>query len=143
MTSRFALAVIALLTLSTSALAAVKKPTPLTITGGELIDAAGMKPMWWGSQANLLIVDSRIVPEFREGHIPGSLNMPFAEMGALRAKLPADKNHPLCFYCNGPKCWKSYDAALLAIQWGYGKVYWFRDGLPAWRKAHLPVVIGN
>ena len=54
-------------------------------------------------------------------------------------KLPADKNAPVVFYCNGPECWKSYKASKVAAKAGFSAVHWFRGGLPEWRERKLPV----
>lgn len=57
---------------------------------------------------NYTMFDSRPGTRYHEGHIPGSQSLPFAEMekldkeGKLAAKLPADKNALLVFYCGGP-----------------------------------------
>lgn len=48
------------------------------------------------------LVDSRPPSVYPEGHIPGSVSLPysgFKEQAA--AKLPADKGSPLIFYCGG------------------------------------------
>ena len=57
---------------------------------------------------NYTMFDSRPGGRYHEGHIPGSQSLPFAEMekldkeGKLTAKLPADKNALVVFYCGGP-----------------------------------------
>jgi PQQ-dependent catabolism-associated CXXCW motif protein len=45
---------------------------------------------------------------------------------------------PLVFFCQGAKCWESYNACLRAIKLGYRKVYWYRGGIDSWRAAHRP-----
>lgn len=57
---------------------------------------------------NYTMYDSRPGTRYHEGHIPGSLSLPFGEMekldkeGQLAAKLPTDKNALVVFYCGGP-----------------------------------------
>ena len=46
-----------------------------------------------------------------------------------------DPRVPLVFYCGGPECWMSYNAALRAIALGYRNVLWYRGGLEAWNHA--------
>jgi rhodanese-related sulfurtransferase len=54
------------------------------------------------------------------------------------AKLPADKNAPLVFFCNAGECWKSYKASVVARDAGYKQVYWLRGGIPEWTAKGLP-----
>lgn len=49
------------------------------------------------------------------------------------------KQMPLVFFCQGPRCWESYNAALRARAAGYPNVFWFRGGLQAWAAAGLPM----
>lgn len=57
---------------------------------------------------NYTMFDSRPGGRYHEGHIPGAQSLPLGEMekldkeGTLAAKLPADKNALLVFYCGGP-----------------------------------------
>ena len=48
-----------------------------------------------------------------------------------------DKNKEYVVYCNGVKCWRSPAAALLLHSLGF-KVYWYREGLPDWKKRGYP-----
>jgi PQQ-dependent catabolism-associated CXXCW motif protein len=50
----------------------------------------------------------------------------------------ADKARELVFFCSGPRCWLSYNAALRAARAGYTNVFWYRGGIEAWREAGLP-----
>ena len=45
-------------------------------------------------------------------------------------------NMPLVFFCQGAKCWESYNAVLRALNLGYTKVYWYRGGIASWGEAH-------
>ena len=49
------------------------------------------------------------------------------------------KDEPVVFYCNGHKCLRSSKASALAVSWGWNKVYYYRDGFPAWKAAGNPV----
>jgi rhodanese-related sulfurtransferase len=142
MTRAFLSGMLGLMMVAPAALAADKPLTPTALAGGTLVEAAQLKAMR-DSTKQLVIIDSRIASEFKQGHIAGSISIPQPQMASQKGKLPTSKTTPLAFYCNGPKCWKSYDAAKMALGWGFTKVYWLREGLPAWKKAHLPVVQGD
>lgn len=99
-------------------------------------------------------VDTRKIPEYAAEHIKGTISAYYDEKGGRsnkivnfdtshdiyhNARLPKEKTTKLIFYCNGPKCWKSYKAAVVSFKDGYQNVYWLRDGIPAWKKANLPI----
>ncbi|MCW5746706.1 MAG: hypothetical protein KIT36_10960 [Alphaproteobacteria bacterium] len=46
-------------------------------------------------------------------------------------------DYPIVFFCQGPRCWESYNAALRAYEAGYRNLYWYRGGLAAWTAAGL------
>lgn len=105
----------------------------------KVIDADQLKA-WIDGGKKMLVVDSRIASEYKEGHIPTAINIPAAAMERNRKKLPRDPNSMLVFYCNGwPECKKSHEGCSKAVQWGYQNVYWFREGLPAWQAKGYPV----
>jgi rhodanese-related sulfurtransferase len=104
-----------------------------------VVDATELK-MWIDDHRKILLIDSRVASEYRAAHIPTSINVPANTMDQSRGKFPSDLSHVLVFYCNGwPECKKSHDASATAVGWGYRRVYWFRDGLPAWQARHYPV----
>ena len=96
------------------------------------------------------LIDTRVAAEYAEAHIKGAKNVPYKEKSAKTvdfdasqdsfdlSKLPADKNAPVVFYCNGPECWKSYKASKAAVSAGYKKVQWYREGFPDWKAKGLP-----
>jgi rhodanese-related sulfurtransferase len=105
----------------------------------QVIDADQLKA-WIDHGNKMLLIDSRVASEYTEGHIPTAINVPAPVMDQQREKLPSDPNHPLVFYCNGwPECKKSHDASSKAVEWGYGQVYWFRDGIPVWEAKGYPL----
>lgn len=46
---------------------------------------------------------------------------------------------PIAFYCYGRNCIRSRDAGMAAARLGYRHILWFRDGMPGWEEAGLPV----
>ena len=52
------------------------------------------------------------------------------------------REHPgaeLVFFCEGVRCWESYNAVLRARAAGVDNVSWYRGGLTAWKAAGLPM----
>jgi PQQ-dependent catabolism-associated CXXCW motif protein len=77
--------------------------------------------------------------------LPGAIWLPGAGRGqsftdtiqarfaqALEAAAKGDRKRVLVFFCQGPECWLSYNAALRAVRLGYETVYWYRGGIEAW-----------
>jgi rhodanese-related sulfurtransferase len=52
-------------------------------------------------KSDFLLVDTRTEYEFRQGHIPGALNIPPHRFDGLAALLPSDKDLQIIFYCRG------------------------------------------
>jgi len=84
-----------------------------------------------------LIIDVRSAVEFRSGHIPTALHLPF--WGALlkRSRLPEDRLAEIVVTCeHGPR------AQLAATQLGmlgFGKVVLLEGHMSRWRREGLPV----
>ena len=84
----------------------------------------------------LVVVDSRSLPAWRQGHIPGAVHLPTAEIAARAGELvPPDAT--VVTYCWGPGCDGATRAALEFARLGYpvkemigGFEYWVREGFP-------------
>jgi len=52
---------------------------------------------------DVVIIDARPTrAKYDKGHIPMAINIPDSQFDKMTAKLPADKNALLIFYCEGP-----------------------------------------
>lgn len=123
--------------------------TPRALKGAKVVDAKAVASMLNGKTARY--IDTRNDVEFKEGHVPGSVLIPYVEKSAKDpdfagnvdefnvSQLGPDLNAELVFGCNGPECWKSHKASIAALKAGYTNVNWFRGGLPEWRAAGLAV----
>lgn len=106
--------------------------------GVTVIDAEQLK-RWIDQNKKMLLVDARIAPEYKEGHIPTAISVPYPVMDQHRKEFPRDMNYLIVFYCNGwPNCKKSHDACIKAVEWGYKNVHWFRSGIPVWQSRGYP-----
>lgn len=74
--------------------------TPVAVDPAKVVKVAEMKKIW--DEKKALIIDCRPAGRYNEGHIPGSINIWFAEFDKHIDKLPQDKNHPIVYYCQGP-----------------------------------------
>lgn len=120
--------------------------TPRALPGATVVDAKTVAQLL-GQGATY--VDTRTDAEFKAGHVPGAILVPYQEKSAKdadfdaaldrfeTAKLGPDKNAQLIFACNGAECWKSFKATQAAMKAGYRNVYWFRGGFPEWRSSGM------
>jgi len=53
------------------------------------------------AKKQVAVVDARPEQEFREGHVPGAVNVPPEKVGLVSTLLPRDKNSLIIFYCRG------------------------------------------
>lgn len=128
--------------------------TPRTLPGATMVTAPEVSDLL---KKGATLYDTRSAEEYNTRHIQGAKLLPYGEKSRKEvgfdaqadsfdvSKLPADKNAPVVFACNGAECWKSYKASLVAVKAGHKQVYWFRGGFPEWNLAGLPTqaVPGN
>jgi rhodanese-related sulfurtransferase len=84
----------------------------------------------------LVVVDSRADEGWHQGHVPGAVHLPTADIPARAAEVvPAGAT--VVTYCWGPGCNGATRAALTFARLGYrvkemigGYEYWVREGLP-------------
>ncbi len=136
------------LLLTAGAAAVIAAETPASFPGLTLVTAEQAKKLM---DAGAPMIDTRVANEYVEQHIKGAKSVPYKEKSAKdvkfdpkednfdMAKLPADKNAAVIFYCNGAECWKSFKASKVALDAGYKKVNWLRGGIPEWKAKGYPV----
>ncbi|MFI5833495.1 rhodanese-like domain-containing protein [Micromonospora sp. NPDC051300] len=86
--------------------------------------------------AGLLVVDSRSAQAWDQGHLPGAVHLPTAEIPARAADL-VPPGAVVVTYCWGPGCNGATRAALAFARLGHqvkemlgGYEYWVREGFP-------------
>ncbi|MCF8056792.1 MAG: rhodanese-like domain-containing protein [Desulfocapsa sp.] len=109
----------------------------------QVLDHAQLKTMVDDDERNFLLVDARNPEEFKEAHIPGSINIPQKKMENFLGLLPTDKTTQIIYYCNGVKCGKSKKAATKAIELGYTNVWVYSEGMPVWEEMGYSFYKGN
>lgn len=128
--------------------------TPLSLDGVSIVDAKTVALMLQSSDTRL--VDTRALHDFLAGHLPNALHVDYRERSSrdiafdmreddaplflARLEKFVKPHQAVVFYCNGPACWKSYKAAVVARNAKYRNIYWFRGGLTDWRQEGRTVV---
>ena len=108
--------------------------SPDKIQGSTSIDAETLIKLAHDHD-DLVIIDSRIKSDRRQGYIVGSISLPDTDTNCV-SLLPVIKNKAThtVFYCNGPKCRRSDRAVMSAADCGYKNIYWFRGGFEEWKE---------
>jgi rhodanese-related sulfurtransferase len=85
---------------------------------------------------DVVVIDARGKDAWDQGHIPGAIHLPHADIPARAAEL-LDQDRPVVTYCWGPGCNGATRAALALAKMGYdvremigGVEYWVREGFP-------------
>lgn len=86
------------------------------------------------------LLDVRPVAEYRAGHVPGARSVPLDQLPGVIGELPPDID--VVAYCRGPLCVFA-PAAVRALRRAGFRAERMEDGFPEWRRAGLPVVVGD
>jgi rhodanese-related sulfurtransferase len=113
--------------------AIVAKP-PIKVDEAKLIKVDEVEKLvaMGPEKGNFTLIDSRPLPRYQDGFIPGAINLPYPAFDKNLDKLPADKNRLIIFYCAGITCTMSPKSLEKAEQLGYKNVKVYREGMPGW-----------
>ncbi len=99
-------------------------------------DVSDVQASLASGEPGFVLVDSRGLAGWTQGHVPGAVHLPTAEIPA-RAPALLDPAVPVVTYCWGPGCDGATRAALALARLGYrvkemigGIEYWAREGFP-------------
>ncbi len=82
------------------------------------------------------VVDVRPPEEYAEGHLPGAVNIPLADLEKHLDELVPKRE--IVAYCRGPHCVLAFDAVVRLREKGINARR-LDGGLPEWKLAGLPV----
>jgi hydroxyacylglutathione hydrolase len=100
----------------------------------EMIDPDGLAEQT--EDDGLLVLDVRDPDEFAEGHIPGSVHIPYGELPERLGELPTDR--PIATVCSGGK--RSGLAASILQRQGFDDVvHVAHGGVGTWRRSGRPI----
>jgi cysteine synthase/rhodanese-related sulfurtransferase len=83
-----------------------------------------------------LVIDVRSSDVYAKQHVPGAVNIPFAEMGSRQAELPANRAVPIVTVCTRGNL--SISGMLFLQSLGYQNVKSLNGGTVAWTERNLP-----
>jgi rhodanese-related sulfurtransferase len=88
----------------------------------------------------VVVLDVRPVEEYRAGHIRGAVSVPLDELEQHLARFP--RGAEIVAYCRGPYCLLAPQAVAALRRHGL-RARRLEDGLPEWRRARLPMTVGE
>jgi rhodanese-related sulfurtransferase/DNA-binding transcriptional ArsR family regulator len=91
-------------------------------------------------RGEVAVLDVRPSEEYRSGHIAGARSTPIAELRRHLRALPKDVD--VVAYCRGPYCVYADDAVRELNRRGF-RARRLSDGFPEWRRAGLPIAVGD
>jgi rhodanese-related sulfurtransferase len=106
---------------------------PVKVAKQDLVDFAFVQKLVEQRSGNFMLIDSRPLPRFQQGTIPGAVNVPYPSWDKVVNRLPADKNAQLVFFCQGVTCQMSPLSQRKAIALGYKNTKVYHEGVPEWQ----------
>jgi rhodanese-related sulfurtransferase/DNA-binding HxlR family transcriptional regulator len=88
----------------------------------------------------VIVLDVRPAEEYAAGHITGARSVPITELRRQLRALPKDAD--VVAYCRGPYCVYADDAVRELNRKGF-RARRLIDGFPEWKRAGLPVAVGE
>ncbi|MGZ5361777.1 MAG: MBL fold metallo-hydrolase [Solirubrobacterales bacterium] len=105
----------------------------------ELTDAAGLAERLAADGAVTFVLDVRDAREYEAGHVPGSVNVPYAELAGRQGELPRDCQ--IAAICSGGK--RSGMAASILQREGFERVLHVAyGGVGTWQAQGRPIESG-
>ncbi|MGD1075086.1 MAG: rhodanese-like domain-containing protein [Thermodesulfovibrionales bacterium] len=114
-----------------------KHDMPPAVEGLPTINGQDAYKLWQSKKA--IFLDVRIKTQYETEKIAGAIwffNDDFMKDSSMADKLDKEKEYVV--YCNGVRCWRSPATAVMLHNLGFKKVYWYRDGVPDWKKQGYP-----
>ena len=94
-----------------------------------------------------LILDARPAYFFKQGHVPGALNLSRDDFAAdyrrLNPMLKESTDKPVIVYCSGGACHDSKLVANALLSLGFSNVRIYTGGWDEWSSQHLPATTGS
>ena len=91
-----------------------------------------LSPQELDRKKGAVIIDVRTNKEYGQGHIPGAVHVPLADVGTKVKKLKKDKE--IVVYCQSGS--RSIWAIKRLIGMGYTHLYNLKGGYSAWKRIH-------
>ena len=102
-----------------------------------LVNSSEMLEIITKENKDILILDVRQPEEYKEGHIPGAINLPVRELPIKVKELPANLELPIITVCHSGA--RSAYAAMFLRGYGYSHVRSLDLGMHQWKELGFPI----
>jgi len=107
-----------------------KWESPKSVEGAQTVTLEQAKQLY---ADGIVFIDVRSSRQYGNRHIMRAVNLPLkTEFTQQNLLMHVQKDEPLVLYCNGINCGLSYRAAKKAVEWGFTRVKYFREGIREW-----------
>ena len=114
---------------------AMAEVAPPKVIGATTVDTMFAKNLL---DKEIVFVDVRSEADYNAGHIPGARHLSVKDnFTSETLSAIVNKGESVAFYCNGKTCMGSSNATRKALEWGWTKVFYYRDGYAGWTRAGL------
>ncbi|MDV6343173.1 rhodanese-like domain-containing protein [Nitrosomonas sp. Is37] len=117
---------------------ATENIAPKEVFGAVTVDTVTAKRLY---DQGYIFIDVRKLEFFNYEHIRGAqhLDVNSELFTAGNLNVLAEKNQAIVFYGNGIHSLSSSKASKKAAEWGWRRIYYYREGFPKWKEAGHPV----
>lgn len=84
-----------------------------------------------------MLIDVRPIEDFKQGHIPGAVNMPYENIDEYLSALDEHKNKPIIIYCQSGRKAKLTIKMLQALD--FPDVMHLEGDMLGWNASHMPI----
>lgn len=109
---------------------------PMDISGSKYIDSEQAYELY---KKEVKFLDVRPARFLSQGKIKNAIHLYVGDFTKDNLQKIAKQNEEVVIYCNGRGCSLTPEAITKAINYGYKKIYYYRDGFPAWQFFKLPI----
>ena len=109
---------------------------PMSVEGSTYVDTQKAYGLY---QKGVKFLDVRPQSITKQGKIKGAKEFYVGYMTPSNITNAVSKSEEVVVYCNGQHCSLTPEALSLMVSWGYKKLYYYRDGYPAWEFNGLPI----
>lgn len=125
---------ILILMIFTSAIFAYE--APLRINGSTYINSEKAYKLYL---ENVKFLDVRPLNHFKNARIRNAYHLYVDNLTQNSLGKIIQQSEKVVVYCNGRGCSLTHEAIVKMLHFGYKKIYYYRDGFPAWQYFKLPI----
>ncbi len=109
---------------------------PMHVPGSQLIDSKKAYEMF---NNGVKFIDVRPDRFVKNGKIKNAYHLYVGSFSKKNLNSIVKQNEDMVIYCNGQRCPLTAEAIEKAVEYGYTKIYYYRDGYPSWNHYKFPI----